>query len=81
MKCLQVLFVTLFGIVFFLLFLFILYSYLNETNGEIESSGEIRKYLLHVPDSYQEGEPTALVISLHGFASWPAQQRDLTQFS
>lgn len=47
---------------------------LNRTNGTIVSSGETRKYLLHVPPGYDSARPTPLVISLHGVAGWPAQQ-------
>jgi polyhydroxybutyrate depolymerase len=36
--------------------------------------GQRRGYVLYVPGSYQPGTPTALVLSLHGFASWPAHQ-------
>jgi polyhydroxybutyrate depolymerase len=58
-----------------------LFSVLNETNGEIESSGKTRKYLLYVPESYQPEVPTALVISLHGFADWPAHHKETTRWN
>jgi polyhydroxybutyrate depolymerase len=48
----------------------------NRSNATIVSSGEEREYLLHVPKSYDPARPTALVISLHGGAIWPAAQRD-----
>ena len=47
---------------------------LNRTSGTIVSSGEKREYLLYVPRSYDAVKPTPLVISLHGAATWPAQQ-------
>ncbi|MCH9648013.1 MAG: hypothetical protein K0U98_07225 [Deltaproteobacteria bacterium] len=50
----------------------------NRSNGSIVSSGEVRKYLLHVPKSYDATQPTPLVISFHGGAGWPVLQRDLT---
>ncbi len=56
-------------------------SFLDRTTGTIVSSGETREYLLHVPDSYDPAEPTALVISLHGGAAWPAQQKNLSRWN
>ena len=40
--------------------------------GQIQSTGQIRKFLLHVPESYDHSRPTPLVISIHGFIQWPA---------
>jgi polyhydroxybutyrate depolymerase len=54
------------------------YILLNQTNGVIESSGQRRRYLLYVPTTYDPSTPTPLVISLHGFAEWPAHQRDIS---
>jgi poly(hydroxyalkanoate) depolymerase family esterase len=53
----------------------------SRSNGSIVSSGEEREYLLHVPASYDSTTPTPLVISMHGGASWPAQQMALTRWS
>lgn len=53
-------------------------AYLDEATGSIVSSGQSREYLLHVPDSYDPGDPTSLVISLHAGATWPAHQKNLT---
>ena len=53
----------------------------NRTNGTLVSSGEEREYLLHVPRSYDSKKPTALVISLHGGAGWPAMQRDVSRWN
>ena len=47
-------------------------------NGALHSSGEDRRFLIHVPDSYEPGRPTPLVFSLHGGGGWPAQQRELS---
>lgn len=42
------------------------------SDGEVITGGKKRGYLLHVPESYQLGKPTPLVICLHGFSEWPA---------
>lgn len=54
---------------------------LDQTNGVIGSSGRERRYLLHVPSSYDRTKPTALVISMHGAAGWPAQQMNLSRWN
>ena len=54
---------------------------LDDTNGEIVSSGETRKYLLYVPPSYDRNKPTPLVVSMHGAALWPANQKNLTRWN
>jgi polyhydroxybutyrate depolymerase len=56
-------------------------SVLDRTNGTIVSSGQKREYLLYVPPSYDRAKPTPLVISLHGAAGWPAQQRNLSRWN
>ena len=53
----------------------------HRSNGTLLSSGEQREYLLHVPASYDRTRPTALVISLHGAALWPAAQMKLSQWN
>jgi polyhydroxybutyrate depolymerase len=53
----------------------------NRTNGTLVSSGQEREYLLHVPTSYDPTTPTALVISLHGGAGWPAIQKETSGWS
>lgn len=50
----------------------------DRTNGTVVSSGEARRYLLYVPKSYDPSKPAPLVISLHGFVQWPANQMQLT---
>jgi len=57
------------------------YLLLNHTNGSIVSSGERRYYLLYVPASYNPSRPTPLVISIHGFAEWPAHQAQMTHWN
>ena len=56
----------------------VLFSQLDKTNGRIVSSGQDRKYLLYVPTSYDPATPTPLVISIHGFAEWPAHQMQIS---
>ena len=55
-----------------ILFVGFAYILIHRSNGKIVSSGQTRKYILYVPDSYDPSTPTPLVISMHGFADWPA---------
>lgn len=57
---------------------FAIFSWVDKANGRLESSEVVRKYLLYVPESYNPSTPTPLVISLHGFAEWPAHQMELS---
>ena len=50
----------------------------DRTNGSLVSGGVRRKYLLHVPKSYDPARPVPLVISIHGFGEWPAHQMEQT---
>ena len=61
-----------------LLTVWVVFRLSDPTNGRLISSGEERHYLLHVPESYDPSTPVPLVISLHGFAQWPAHQSQLT---
>jgi polyhydroxybutyrate depolymerase len=54
------------------------YLLANRTNGTLVSAGETRRYLLYVPQSYDPAVPTPLVISIHGFAEWPAHQMQIS---
>ena len=45
----------------------------NRTNGKIISSGETRRYLLHVPKNIDPSQPVPLVITFHGFAAMAQQ--------
>jgi polyhydroxybutyrate depolymerase len=51
---------------------------LYRTNGKMVVDGEIRRYLLYVPKTYDPSKAVPLVISIHGFAGWPAQQQDVS---
>jgi polyhydroxybutyrate depolymerase len=56
----------------------LLFSWVDKTNGSLLSSGQERKYFLFVPESYNPSNPTPLVISIHGYAEWPAHQMVLS---
>ncbi len=64
-----------------LLFLSVAFGIANKTNGRLISSGEMRKYLLYVPKSYDSTQATPLMINLHGFAQWPANQAKVSQWN
>lgn len=51
---------------------------INHTNGSLISSGETRRFLIHVPDNLDPSHPVPLVISIHGFAEWPAHQMQVS---
>ena len=55
--------------------------YINRTNGKLTSSGETRRYLLHVPKNLDTSQPVPLVITIHGFAQWPANQMNVSQWN
>jgi len=51
------------------------------TNGRIKSGGQTRKFMIYIPDSYDPEQPTPLVISIHGFVQWPANQQSVTRWN
>ena len=53
----------------------------NRTNGSITVSGRRRRYLLHVPPSYDGTHPVPLVLDIHGFAQRPANQQKVSRWS
>nr|NLI49408.1 hypothetical protein [Propionibacterium sp.] len=53
----------------------------NRTNGSITVSDLTRRYLLHVPASYDGTHPVPLVVDLHGFVQWPANQQSVSRWS
>lgn len=54
---------------------------MDRTNGIIISSGVERKFLLHVPDTYDPSIPSPLVISIHGFSSWPQNLMETSRWN
>lgn len=65
----------------FVLVVWAAFTIANRTNGSLTSAGEQRRYLLYVPDSYDPATPTPLVISIHGFAEWPAHQQQISRWN
>ena len=57
------------------------FLFVNRTNGSLVSSGEKRDFLLYVPASYDPATLTPLIISLHGFAEWPAHQMEISRWN
>ena len=53
----------------------------DRSNGSLVSSGVKRKYLLYVPKSYNPARPVPLVISIHGYAEWPAHQMEQSHWN
>ncbi|MBU1880316.1 MAG: hypothetical protein KJ734_15315, partial [Chloroflexi bacterium] len=49
--------------------------------GELESGGQRRHYLLHVPPGYAADQPAPLAINLHGLGSNAAQQEQISGMS
>jgi polyhydroxybutyrate depolymerase len=47
----------------------------------ITTGGVARQYRLHIPLSYQQSQPTPLVLNLHGYNSNAAQQEQVSQMS
>jgi polyhydroxybutyrate depolymerase len=72
----------LLGLLVLAVFAILTWSFvINRTNGTLISSGERRSYLLYVPGSYDPSTPTPLVITIHGFAQWPAHQMHITRWN
>lgn len=53
----------------------------GRADGWIASGGQRRSYLLHVPAAYDPAMPAPLVISIHGFAEWPAHQMQISRWN
>ena len=55
----------------------------DRSNGRLVSSGEQREYLLYVPEAYDPASANGvpLVINIHGFAQWPANQAEVSQWN
>lgn len=68
------------GVLIFLAGL-IVWNTIDRTNGRLISSGEEREYLLYVPNSYEPSRAVPLVINIHGFVQWPANQAEVSQWN
>ena len=55
--------------------------WMDQTNGTIVSSGVTRRYLLYVPNNYDQSKPTPLIISMHGGALWPAAEQAISRWN
>jgi len=53
----------------------------NKTNGKIEVNGRERRFLLHVPETYPPKDPVPLVVTIHGYAEWPAHQAQISHWN
>lgn len=78
---LKVIFFILVGNLFVILLGILVWNIIDRSNGKLISSGEERKYLLYVPDSYDASKPVPLVINIHGFAQWPANQAEVSKWN
>lgn len=76
---LKILFIVIGVLLLGMILLFTIYYFqIHRSNGEIISSGEKRTYWLYVPENYNPKAPVPLVISMHGFADWPAHQMEMS---
>lgn len=57
------------------------FLFTNRANGKIRVGGKTRRYILHLPAGYRPGSPLPLVISIHGFADWPAHQMNMSRWN
>jgi polyhydroxybutyrate depolymerase len=57
------------------------FAWVDKSSGRLVSSGKEREYLLYVPETYNPSTPTPLVISIHGYAEWPAHQMELSRWN
>lgn len=71
------------GIITFVIVVLAAYLFIqiNRIDGQIMTQEGARKYLVHVPQSYDPALPTPLVISIHGFAEWPAHQMKISHWN
>ena len=60
---------------------FACFSVMDKTNGTIVTSGVTRRYLLYVPKTYDRSKATALVISIHPAATWPAVEMNISRWN
>lgn len=50
----------------------------NQTSGTISLGTSVREYIVHLPSGYDGSKPVPLVLSMHGAATWPSLQKNLT---
>jgi polyhydroxybutyrate depolymerase len=82
LKILSKILLGIFGLfICLLLALLIVFKVVDRNSGTIITSGETRRYLLYVPDSYDPKTPTPLVIAIHGFAEWPAHEARISHWN
>lgn len=74
--------ISIFAVIIILfLGLILAYQISDKTTGKITVAGEQREYLLYVPQSYDPETPTPLIINIHGFSQWPANQMKVSQWN
>ncbi|CAI6333401.1 unnamed protein product [Periconia digitata] len=56
-------------------------KYVNITSNSVNGSASIRRYRIHVPESYEHGVPVPLIMSFHGRTRTAKSQEALSQFS
>ena len=78
---LKVIFLFLGFFVLFAVLSTVVLKLVDHTNGRLVSSGEKREYLLYVPKSYDPNNAVPLVITIHGFTQWPANQAEVSQWN
>lgn len=59
----------------------LLFFQVRRADKVILSGGKKRRYLLYVPKRYRPDKPAPLVISIHGFAEWPAHQMEISRWN
>lgn len=80
-KLLRVLGLGILGIGVFIGLLLLVFLLVNRTNGKIVIQGETRRFLLYVPRSYDPSQPVPLVVTIHGYAQWPAHQAQISHWN
>src|SRR5258708_13718006 len=53
---------------------------MGDTYATIMSGGRLRRYVLHIPPSYDGNQATPLIFSLHGFSGSASNQEYLTRW-
>lgn len=69
------------GLILLPIDLYVVMRVADRSYGTLSSAGQRRRYLLHVPQDADLSQPIPLVITLHGFAQWPANQATVSQWN